>query len=131
MVRAGGEIMDTMYDLEDGDTIPEEYHDYFTAFFPFTIGDVTLLRIPRGRPYTLDPSPCDPHRVIISYNTNIEVTLYVTKFLMESRRLYCGEPWFVNGHHRVVFEAPVLRDALLVHIICDSSVREHIRETPF
>ncbi len=75
---------------------------------------------------SFEPDTFNPYKVYVSLEVNIDCTLYLTNNLMESRRLWVGQPWFINSYHRFYFDRPVLTDAIILEFDCDEKLRETV-----
>lgn len=118
----------SLYEMEDGEVVmSEEVIDDLHQQLPdLTFGEAIVHRIGRFKK-AIEPDFSNPYRVLIPINTNVDCTLYITRTLMDLRRLCVDEPWFVNGYHRItLLDHNVKGEHIVLQLTCDESLREFL-----
>lgn len=125
-----------LIDYQSGDIITDDdiLHDLHNKFADrLSYGSVTVYKLYAGNParnhrICFTASTHSPYKILVSTETNVDCVLYLTRTVMDHRRLWQGHPYFVNGYHDFYVERPILTEAVVLVFDCDKRLRDLIED---
>ena len=111
---------------EEGDLVTDEiFLDEIRSGIrhDVTYGTVSITKGSMRDSVFMGPDLSSPYQILVPINCNIDCHMYITERIMDARRLWCYEPWFVNGYHKLCFERNYNTSARLLKLECDETIR--------
>ena len=125
-----------LHECQNGDVVHDEHVlldlDAVLADKLF-YSSVSVYKMGKGFPNRnsrmwFEPDLSNPFKVIVSLESNIDCTFFITERIMDCRRFWHGQPFFVNGYHKFCLERPIMSDAIVLVFDCDEKLRRLVED---